>query len=130
MILHCMWLVIRVMWTLRYLVSEQGCSTACQNKDGDTPLHVACKWNRTSIVQFLLSTGRADPWCKNAKNITPVQLTYKYEISKLFAGLNKPDPVTTIKVFIFGNPAAGKSTLVKVIERKVTSRFGALAWPV
>ena len=112
---------------VRYLVSEQGCSTACLNKKGNTPLHVACRQVRTPVVRFLLSTGRVDPWCKNASGHTPVQLTYNYKISKLFARLTNPDPVTAIKVFIFGNPAAGKSTLVKVIENKVTSRFGALA---
>ena len=112
---------------VRYLVSEQGCSTACQNKEGNTPLHVACRQNRTPIVRFLLSTGRVDPWCKNASDHTPVELTYHYAISKLFAGLTKANLVTAIKVFIFGNPAAGKSTLVKVIENKVSSRFGALA---
>ena len=112
---------------VRYLVSEQGCSAACQNKwNGDTPLHGACRHNRTAVVRFLLSTGRVDPWCKNASDHTPVQLTDNYAISKLFAGLAK-DLVTAIKVFIFGNPAAGKSTLVKVIEKKVSSRFGALA---
>ena len=111
---------------VRYLVIERGCTTACQNKKGDTPLHVACRQNRTAVVRFLLSTGRVDPWCKNASDHTPLQLTYNYEISKLFAGLTK-DLITAIKVFIFGNPAAGKSTLVKVIEKKVTSWFGALA---
>ena len=112
---------------VRYLVGEQGCTTACQNKNGDTPLHVACRQSRTPVVRFLLSTGRVDPWCKNASGHTPVQLTYSYDISQLFVELTNPDPVTAIKVFIFGNPAAGKSTLVKVIENKVTSRFGALA---
>ena len=107
---------------VRYLVSEQGCSTARQNTNGDTPLHKACKRNRTNIVQFLLSTGRVNPWCKNAHYCIPVQLTYDYEISKLFARLTKADPViiASSKVFIFGNPAAGKSTLVKVIENKVS----------
>ena len=112
---------------VRYLVIEQKCSTACQNKDGNTPLHEACRWNQlTDVVKILLSTGRVDPWCKNASNQTPVQLTNSYVISKLFAELAK-DLKTAIKVFIFGNPAAGKSTLVKVIENKVTSRFRALA---
>ena len=111
---------------VKYLVTEQGCSTACQNRNGDTPLHDACWKNRTDIVQFLLSNGKVDPWCKNSRNKSPVELTDSYAISKLFAGLTK-NLVTAIKVFIFGNPAAGKSTLVKVIENKVTSRFGALA---
>ena len=115
---------------VRFLVSEQGRSTTCQNKSGNTPLHEACRWNRTDVVQFLLSTGRTDPWCKNASNLTPVQLTFNYTISKLFAlfaGLTKVKLHTAIRVFIFGNSAAGKSTLVKVIENKVTSRFRALA---
>ena len=111
---------------VKYLVTEQGCSTACQNRRGDTPLHEACRKNRTDIVQFLLSTGKVDPWCKNARNETPVELTDSYAISKLFAGLTE-NLATAVKVFIFGNPAAGKSTLVKVIENRVTSRFGALA---
>ena len=115
---------------VRYLVSEQECSTTLQNKDGDTPLHVACRRDRTGVIQFLLSTGRVDPWCKNASNQTPLQLTFDYTISKLFAlfaGLTKVKLHAAIRVFIFGNPAAGKSTLVKVIENKVNSRFGALA---
>ena len=111
---------------VRYFVSEQGCSTAYQNCDGSTPLHMACREGHLDMVKILLSTGRVDPWCKNASNQTPVQLTHNYAISKLFAELAN-DLVTGIKVFIFGNPAAGKSTLVKVIENKVTSRFGALA---
>ena len=28
---------------VKYLVSEQGCSGACQNKNGNTPLHMTCK---------------------------------------------------------------------------------------
>ena len=115
---------------VKYLISEQGCSPACQSKDGNTPLHKACSRNRTGVVQFLLSTGRVDPWCKDVDNQTPLQLTYDYEISRLFApfaALTKDPLETAIKVFVFGNPAAGKSTLVKVIENKVTSRFGALA---
>jgi len=111
---------------VKYFVTEQGCSAACQNRRGDTPLHEACRKDRTDIVQFLLSTGKVDPWCKNARNESPVELTDSYAISKLFAGLTE-NLVTAVKVFIFGNPAAGKSTLVKVIENRVTSRFGALA---
>ena len=115
---------------VKYLVSEQGCSPACQNKWGNTPLHIACSRNRTGIVEFLLSTGRVDPWCKNVDNQTPLQLTYDYKTSKLFAafiGLAKDPLKTAIKLFVFGNPSAGKSTLVKVIENKFTSRFGTIA---
>ena len=112
---------------VRYLVCEHGCSATCQNKMGDTPLHMACRWNVIDVVQFLLSTGRVNPQCKNGNNESPVQLTDNYALLKLFAGLGKKNLETNINVFVFGNPAVGKSTLVKVIEHKVTSRFGALA---
>ena len=116
---------------VRYLVSEWGCSTACQNKYGDTPMHLACKCNRRDVVQILLSSGRVDPWSsRNASNKTPLQCTRNYGISKMFAsfaGLNNDIVLIASKVFVFGNPAAGKSTLVKVIENRVTSRFGTLA---
>ena len=114
---------------VRYLVSEYACSTACQNKDGNTPLHMACICNSTDVVRFLLSSGRADPWIRNVSDKTPLQCSRNYTIAKLLAsvtGLSNDIPTAT-KIFVFGNPSAGKSTLVKVIENKVTSRFGTLA---
>ena len=114
---------------VRYIVIELGFSAACQNKNGDTPLHFACKCSSTGVVRILLSSGRADPSSRNSSNETPLQCSTKYEISKLFAsfaGLNNIIPNAS-KIFVFGNPAAGKSTLVKVIENKVTSRFGTFA---
>ena len=108
---------------VRYLISEQRCSAICQNKMGDTPLHMACKWNVIGIVQFLLSTGRVNPWCKNDDNKTPVQLSNNYAISKLFAGLSKKNLDTNTNVFVFGNPAVGKSTLVKAIENRASSQL-------
>ena len=36
---------------------------------------MACKWDRVTAIQFLLSTGRVDPWCKNSNFRTLVQLT-------------------------------------------------------
>ena len=109
---------------VRYLVNEWGCSVTCQNNGGDTPLHEACRENRTGVVQFLLSTGRVNPWCKNSSYQTPLQVAdADYEILNLFAGLTK-DHLKTV-VFVFGNPAAGKNTLVKAIENKFTSQFGA-----
>ena len=40
---------------VKYLVSEQGCSTACQNKDGDTPLLIACSKEHRAMVEILLT---------------------------------------------------------------------------
>ena len=56
---------------------------------------------------------------------------YDYGIVTLFANLHgfSSRIPTAITIFVFGNPAAGKSTLVKVIENniKVTGWFGAFA---
>ena len=46
-----------------------------RDNDGDTPLHVACQYGNTHIVQCLLSTGKVDPMAKN-KNGT-LQCTNK-----------------------------------------------------
>ena len=114
---------------VRYLVSDQGCDAACQNKAGDTALHCACRCDRSRIVQFLLSTGRVDPWCKNNSGETPLQVSPTQDSSMLsvFADLPKGNLQMATKVFVFGSRAAGKSTLVKIIENRVTSQFGALA---
>ena len=47
---------------------------AVQLKNGSTPLHVAFKRDRVTAVQFLLSTGRVDPWCKKSNCCPLVQL--------------------------------------------------------
>ena len=108
-----------------YLVNELGCSTTCQNSGRDTPLHEACRGNRIGVVKFLLSTRRVNPWCKNSSYQTPLQLTNSYEILNLFASLTK-DHLRTV-VFVFGNPATDKSTLVKAVVNRFTSHFGATA---
>ena len=41
--------------TVRYLVNEQGCSTACTNKKGDTPLCVACRAGHLAVTEILLT---------------------------------------------------------------------------
>jgi len=41
---------------VRYLINEQGCSIACQNKYGDTPLLEACREGHLAVVEMLLTT--------------------------------------------------------------------------
>ena len=110
----------------RTLVEQYGCDPDITDSWNNTPLHEACRMDRTDIVQFLLSTGRVDPWCRNSSNQTPLQLSKDYIIAKLFSNF-KTHLESTMKVFVLGNPAAGKSTMVKVIENKVTRRFGTFA---
>ena len=43
------------------------------NRKGNTPLHEAVKWHFLHMVALLLQHG-ADPMCRNAQNLTPVDL--------------------------------------------------------
>ena len=69
----------------RTLVEQYGCDPDITDSWNNTPLHEACRMDRTDIVQFLLSTGRVDPWCRNSSNQTPSQLSKDYIIAKLFS---------------------------------------------
>ena len=40
----------------------------------NTPLHIACKWGRVEIIDFLLSTGKVDTKKANACLKTPLHL--------------------------------------------------------
>ena len=51
--------------------------------DGSTVLHYACKADRLSIVDFLLSEAKCDPNIKNNNGKTPIQLTSNLEIIEM-----------------------------------------------
>ena len=84
---------------------------------GDTPLHFACKYNQVEVVQFLLSTGECDPLIKNAEGMCPVEIATSPEIRKLLDHFCKGKyPLElVVKVFVLGDPMAGKSSLIQAI---------------
>ena len=102
-----------------------------QDDLGQSPLHAAASANQTDVVAFMLSTGMVNPFLATKACETPQQLATDENIVTLFAKFANCLPVNSVSVrntlFVFGSPAAGKSTLVKVIENKVTSRFGNFA---
>ena len=59
---------------VRYLVSELGRSTACQNKNDDTPLHVACHKGHVDIVRYLVSEQGCNIACQNKSGDTPLHV--------------------------------------------------------
>ena len=87
-------------------------------RSGDTPLHFACKYNQVEIVKFLLSTGECDPLIKNAEGLTPVELATSTEICEQLDHFCKGNyPLeSVVKVFVLGDPMAGKSSLVQAIQ--------------
>ena len=54
---------------VRYLVSELGCSTAYQNKHGNTPLLEACRYGPLTVVEILLTAPDCSTACKKCKNM-------------------------------------------------------------
>ena len=85
---------------------------------GDTPLHFACKSNQVEVTQFLLSTGECDPLIKNAEGLSPVEIAASPEIRKLLDHFcqGKYPLELVVKVFVLGDPLAGKSSLVQAIQ--------------
>ena len=93
---------------------------------GRTPLHWATWFRNTDVVTYLLS--RIPPLhLVNSvmKWIYCLQHFHLY-ILQIFMRCRKEYPLEgAFKILVLGNHAAGKSTLVKVIENEITSLFGS-----
>ena len=105
---------------------------------GNTVLHLACQYfnGNTTLIEYILSTGKADPLCCNNDDQTPMMLLSKR--SKLFVGAKKKvqqmihlfgrvkvsHPIEScVNLVVLGNPGVGKSSLVKVIIDRPNSRL-------
>ena len=113
---------------VKFLVEECHCDLfRVKDDDGNTPLHLAPLKIQDDVLLFLLS--HIPPlklvnsliklnWCRTSTKLLLqafVKCRTEYPLESAF------------KIFVLGNHAAGKSTLVKVIENEITSFFGSLA---
>ena len=107
-----------LMEIVQYFYSEKLSDLVHTAHSGDTPLHFACKYNQVEVVQFLLSTGECDPLIKNTERLSPLEITTSPEIRKLLDHFCKGKyPLeSVVKVFVLGDPLAGKSSLVQAIQ--------------
>ena len=112
------------------------------NCDGYTALHLACKADHFTIVNYLLSVAHCDPNIKseNEEMCLPLQLTTNTNIIKSLIRHgtktrimyeSHQNPLRTnipvqppVKIFIIGNPYVGKSTLTAALK---TENIGILA---
>ena len=103
---------------VQYFHSEKFSDPIHRAHSGDTPLHFACKSNQVEVVKFLLSTGECDPLIKNVEGLTPVELATSMEICEQLDHFCKGNyPLeSVVKVFVLGDPSAGKSSLVQAIQ--------------
>ena len=49
-----------------------------RDNDQNTPLHIACRYNRVDVVRFLLDKG-ADVTARNARNMTCLDIAIEWE---------------------------------------------------
>ena len=94
---------------VKYLVNEKNCKVLRKDKYGRTPLDFALK----NSFEFLFSRGIVD-------KVTAIQtLGGSLLEACLAARQSHPLNATTI-VLVMGNSSAGKSTLVKAIQNRLT----------
>ena len=111
---------------MRYLIEEQHCNPKCVAKDGWTPLHYA---SHVGVVKYLLVVHHCDPNCKTKDGRTPLDLAVRRpavarELIKAGAKSTSKPPKPPVKIFVVGNPSAGKSSLTKALQTE-TSALGA-----
>ena len=135
---------------VRFLIVDCHCDPRCHGCEGRTPLHFACESERLDIVKFLVEKHNCDPFKRKDSPLytTPHHDILLFLISripplKLVNSVTQRRPVqllevfrkcrtdypldSAFKIFVLGNHAAGKSTLVKVIENEFTSSYGSFA---
>ena len=124
---------------VKCLVTSNGCDPAKTDSSGNTALHIACQSNSSEVVRYLLSETVNDIHTQNEQGQVPLDLTTSVEIIKEFIrhGANptnvykkhgkvlgtKHPLVPPVKVFLVGNPFAGKSTLAAALQSDASALF-------
>ena len=111
---------------VRFLVEECHCDPfRSKDANGYTPLHWAYWLVKPDVVTFLLS--RIPP-LKLVNSVIEKKYRNHRHLLQIFKRCRTEYPLEgAFKIFVLGNHAAGKSTLVKVIENEITSLFVSIA---
>lgn len=111
---------------LKYLVDEQKFPP---NEGHFTPLHAACYKNHSSIIEFLLSTGKVDAYAKDINGHTPLDYCKIYHhneprVFHQFLNVSSSFPVSeVVKTLVVGHPSAGKSTITMNLSKRTNEWF-------
>ena len=124
---------------VKCLVSSKNCDPGQVDSNGNTALHIACQSNSPELVRYLLSETSSNINGLNEQGRTPLELTTNVDIIKEFIryGANpanvykkhgkvlgtKHPLVPPVKVFLVGNPLAGKSTLAAALQSDASALF-------
>ena len=81
------------------IIIEKGFKTLgnVPDKQGDTPLHYACRSGETKVVEYLMTSGHCDPYRFNKDGLSPIYFAIKndlrlveYIITNQLCDLNQP----------------------------------------
>ena len=122
---------------MKYLIETFHCDPMCVDKDGCTPLHWAVKSASRKIaeyLEYLLVECECNPNCKDKDGRTPLDLldVDNFSCARILLETGakptaKPPP-PPVKIFIVGNPSAGKSSLTKALQTETSALGAALAF--
>ena len=116
----------------KYLIENCKYDPMCVDKKGWTPLHWTVRLKHRYMTEYLLVNCKCNPNCKDEDGCTPLDLDVNNHVSRSCARLlleagakptAKPPP-PPVKIFIVGNPSAGKSSLTKALQTE-SSTLGA-----
>ena len=117
---------------VKYIIEKQHYDPKCVDEDGWTLLHYASMRGSMEVVKYLLVVHHCDPNCKDKAGHTPLDLAMNYptvarELIKAGANSTSKPPQSPVKIFIVGNPSAGKSSLTKALQTETSALGAALA---
>ena len=115
------------------LVEKFCVSATCSDREGDTPLHVACRCGSIDVARYILSNWNCDlreanvygdtPLSLATSNLSMLSLLNKFQNLSRFKEQYPMD--SFCKVFVTGHSGAGKTTFIEVFKSFLGSK-GAL----
>ena len=125
---------------VQYLINEAKCDMTKVNEHGNNALHLACISGKTSVVKFICTQSSCDPRIENCFGADAMSQTLNPDIHKLLIQraataatgssdtyrsqgrvLGTSQPLQpSVKVFVVGNPSAGKSTLTAALQKEAS----------
>ena len=120
------------MEVLQYLIETALCDPMCLDKNKRTPLHNASAIGHVEMVKYLLVVCHCSPNCKDRDGYMPHHLAVDHPevvrvLIKAGAKSTAKLPQPPVKVFVVGNPSAGKTSLTKALQTETSTLEAAMS---
>ena len=99
---------------VKFLVNQCKCSALKNNRKGESPFTLACIYEHVDVVVFLLTIIDLDKAPGTVSRILGSDV-----VQGVLACKRNHPLLPAFKLFVVGNPSAGKSTLVKTLQNKL-----------